>query len=94
MNLIFKIINIFYFFLYNFCCSSEKGLAGISGAKGNSRFILLPKGNYEMTLSYPGYKILDKNLKLQDTIDVTLEASDELSKMLIVMVPEEDFQKE
>ncbi|MBR4631766.1 MAG: serine/threonine-protein phosphatase [Elusimicrobia bacterium] len=56
--------------------------------------IKLPKGNYEMTLSYPGYKILDKNLKLQDTIDVTLEASDELSKMLIVMVPEEDFQKE
>ena len=53
--------------------------------------IKLPKGTYDMTLSYPGYKILDKNLVLKDSISVTLEVSDELTKMLIIMVPEKDF---
>ena len=53
--------------------------------------IKLPKGTYDMTLSYPGYKILDKNLVLKDSVSVTLEVSDELTKMLIIMVPEKDF---
>lgn len=53
--------------------------------------IKLPKGTYEMALSYPGYKILDTNLHLKDSLSVTLETSDELSKMLIIMVPEKDF---
>ncbi len=53
--------------------------------------IKLPKGTYDMTLSYPGYKILDKNLTLKDSLSVTLEVSDELTKMLIIMVPEKDF---
>ena len=53
--------------------------------------IKLPKGTYEMTLSYPDYKILDMNLHLKDSMSVTLETSDELSKMLIIMVPEKDF---
>lgn len=53
--------------------------------------IKLPKGTYDMTLSYPEYKMLDANLNLKDTVSVTLETSDELSKMLIIMVPERDF---
>ena len=53
--------------------------------------IKLPKGTYEMTLSYPEYKILDASLHLKDSVSVTLETSDELSNMLIIMVPEKDF---
>ncbi len=53
--------------------------------------IKLPKGTYEMTLSYPEYKILDTSLHLKDSVSVTLETSDELSNMLIIMVPEKDF---
>ena len=53
--------------------------------------IKLPKGTYEMILSYPDYKILDTSLHLKDSMSVTLETSDELSNMLIIMVPEKDF---
>ena len=53
--------------------------------------IKLPKRTYEMILSYPDYKILDTSLHLKDSMSVTLETSDELSNMLIIMVPEKDF---
>lgn len=53
--------------------------------------IKLPKGTYVMTLSYPGYKILDGNFQLRDNLEVYLESSENLSSLSVIMVPEKDF---
>lgn len=62
---------------------------GLSGYKPLD--IKLPRGKYLMSLEYSGYKILDENFNLQDSIDIYLEDSNGLFNKTIIMVPKKDF---
>ncbi len=62
---------------------------GLSGYKPLD--IKLPRGKYLMTLNYAGYKILDENFKLKDSVDIYLENSNGLFNKTIIMVSEKDF---
>ncbi|MCL2144566.1 MAG: protein phosphatase 2C domain-containing protein [Endomicrobia bacterium] len=50
--------------------------------------IKLPKGDYKMTLTYPGYKILTDNYYLAASIDISLELSGSLGQKAVIMLPE------
>lgn len=54
--------------------------------------IKLPGGKYALALKLAGYKILDNNFKLVDTIDMTFETGKSLSQEVIIMVPEKHFE--
>lgn len=49
--------------------------------------IKLPNAQYKMTLTYPAYKILDRDLKLKDFLVVNFENSNFLSNLTVVMIP-------
>ncbi|MDD5021187.1 MAG: protein phosphatase 2C domain-containing protein [Endomicrobiaceae bacterium] len=49
--------------------------------------IKLPNAQYKMTLTYPSYKILDKDLKLKDFIFLNFENSNLLSNLTVIMIP-------
>jgi protein phosphatase len=51
--------------------------------------IKLPNAQYKMTLTYPEYKILDKDFKLKDFIFVNFENSSFLSNLTIIMIPKD-----
>jgi protein phosphatase len=51
--------------------------------------IKLPNAQYKMTLTYPSYKILDKDFKLKDFIFVNFENSSFLSNLTVIMIPNE-----
>ncbi|GAB1401416.1 hypothetical protein MASR1M68_03270 [Elusimicrobiota bacterium] len=51
--------------------------------------IKLPNAQYKMTLTYSSYKILDKDLKLKDSIFVNFENSSFLSNLTVIMIPNE-----
>lgn len=69
--------------------SDQNKFMGLSGYKPTE--IKLPRGTYLLTLSYPGYKILDENFKLKDSIEVYLESAENLSDLSVIMVQEKDF---
>ncbi|MBQ3835185.1 MAG: serine/threonine-protein phosphatase [Elusimicrobia bacterium] len=54
--------------------------------------IKLPEGRYMLTLRLEGYKILDENLKLKDSIELMLENSKVLSDKVVIMVQEKYFK--
>ena len=62
---------------------------GLSGYKPLD--IKLPTGKYLMSLDYSGYKILDENFKLKESVDIYLENSSGLFSKTVIMVPEKDF---
>ncbi|MDD3065524.1 MAG: protein phosphatase 2C domain-containing protein [Endomicrobiaceae bacterium] len=51
--------------------------------------IKLPNAQYKMTLTYPEYKILDKDFKLKDFIFVNFENSSFLSNLTVIMIPKD-----
>lgn len=51
--------------------------------------IKLPNDQYKMTLTYPEYKILDKDFKLKDFIFVNFENSSFLSNLTVIMIPKD-----
>ncbi|MDD3729851.1 MAG: hypothetical protein PHI20_02310, partial [Endomicrobiaceae bacterium] len=51
--------------------------------------IKLPNAQYKMTLTYPEYKILDKDFKLKDFISVNFENSSFLSNLTVIMIPKD-----
>lgn len=57
-------------------------------SSSNPLEIKLPKGDYKMTLTYPGYKILKDNYYLAASIDMSLELSGTLGKKTVIMLPE------
>jgi protein phosphatase len=50
--------------------------------------VRLPKGDYTMTLSYPGYKILSKSYYLTYSIDISFELSGDLIPETVIMLPQ------
>ncbi len=54
--------------------------------------IKLPVGKYELALKLEGYKILDDNFKLVDTMDMTFETGRTLSDKVVIMVPKKYFE--
>jgi hypothetical protein len=49
--------------------------------------IRLPKGEYTMSLAYPGYKILNKNYYLVDSVNISFELSGDLIPETVIMLP-------
>jgi protein phosphatase len=59
------------------------------GISGNDTIkIKLPDGLYKMTLSYPGYKILDENYHLIDSLNLSIELAGGLKQEVILLLPE------
>jgi protein phosphatase len=51
--------------------------------------IKLPAGNYILSLKYQGYKILDENFNLADSLQLSIELSESLKPEMVIMLPEE-----
>jgi protein phosphatase len=51
--------------------------------------VKLPSGNYILSLKYPGYKILDENFNLTDSLQLSIELSENLKPKTVIMLPEE-----
>jgi hypothetical protein len=50
--------------------------------------IKLPAGVYILSLKYPGFKILDENYNLTDSLKLSVELSGTLRPKTIIMLPE------
>jgi protein phosphatase len=50
--------------------------------------IKLPTGNYILSLKYQGYKILDEDFNLTDSLQLSIELSESLKPKMVVMLPE------
>ncbi|MDR0398857.1 MAG: protein phosphatase 2C domain-containing protein [Endomicrobium sp.] len=50
--------------------------------------IKLPAGIYILSLKYPGFKILDENYNLADSLKLSIELSESLKSKTVIMLPE------
>ena len=65
---------------------NEEEFSGISGLKALD--IELPKGNHEISVRYPGFKILTDKMEFKDSVNITLEFGDSLRAVVLIIVPE------
>ena len=65
---------------------NEEEFSGISGLKALE--IELPKGNHEISVRYPGYKIITDKMEFKDSMNISLEHGDSLSPVVLIIVPE------
>ncbi|MDR3256545.1 MAG: protein phosphatase 2C domain-containing protein [Endomicrobium sp.] len=67
----------------------KTGLNKFVGISGESPLeIKLPKGDYTMTLSYSGYKMLDGDYNLVNSVNLVLELSEKLKFETVIMLQE------
>ena len=64
----------------------EEEFSGISGLKALE--IELPKGNHEISVRYPGYKIVTDKMEFKDSENISLEYGDSLKSVVLIIVPE------
>jgi hypothetical protein len=50
--------------------------------------INLPAGIYILSLKYPGFKILDENYNLADSLKLSVELSESLKSKTVIMLPD------
>ena len=65
---------------------NEEEYTGISGLKALA--IELPKGNHEVSVRYPGYKIITDKMEFKDSVNISLEFGDTLRPVILIIVPE------
>ncbi len=71
---------------------AEEEFGGISGM--NPLDIQLDKGNHEIGLKYPGYKIITDKMELKESLAVSLEYGESFKSVVVIMVPEKIIRKE